>query len=77
MFTRNDSQPHSATTSLEATIASARAGFVCLFSSSEEFEDALISERRAQGRYNRPSWVPIGMFIGTSLIVAGVALLLA
>jgi hypothetical protein len=77
MFTRNDSHQHSAISSLEDTIASARAGFVCLFSSSEEFENALISERRAQGRYGRPSWVPIGLFIGTSLIVAGAALLLA
>ncbi|MGP8119674.1 MAG: hypothetical protein ACLP8B_04030 [Xanthobacteraceae bacterium] len=76
MFTRNDVHKHSAAAALEATIASARAGFVCLFSSSDEYEHALISERRAQGRYGRPSWIPVGMFVGLTLIVAGVALLL-
>jgi len=39
--------------SLEAAAASARAGFACMFSTSEEYETALISERRAQGRYDR------------------------
>ena len=48
--TRN---PHSALMSLEAAAASARGGFACMFSTSEEFETALISERRAQGRYDQ------------------------
>ena len=39
--------------SLEADAASARGGFACLFSSAEEYETALISERRAQGRYDQ------------------------
>jgi hypothetical protein len=63
--------------SLEAAAMSARGGFGCVFSSSDEYENALISERRAQGRYDRASkrW-PIVMFVGCSLIVAGSVLLL-
>ena len=63
--------------SLEADAKSARGGFACLFSSSDEYESALISERRAQGRYNdrRSRW-PIVIFIGCSLVVAGSVLLL-
>jgi hypothetical protein len=66
-----------ALTSLEADAMSARGGFACLFSSSDEYETALISERRAQGRYGqaRSRW-PLMMFIGCSLMVAGVVLLL-
>lgn len=47
-----------------------------MFSSSEEFEMALISERRAQGRYDqrRMRW-PAILFIGCAMIVAGTALL--
>jgi len=63
--------------SLEAAAVSARGGFACLFSSSEEFETALISERRAQGRYDqrRTRW-PAILFIGCAMIVAGTVLLL-
>jgi hypothetical protein len=63
--------------SLENAATSARGGFACMFSTSEEYETALISERRAQGRYDQPSspW-PIVMFVGCSLIVAGSVLLL-
>ena len=57
--------------------ASARAGFACLFSSSDEYETALISERRALGRYKRPSLVPFALFVGFALIVAGAAIILA
>ncbi len=48
-----------------------------MFSSSDEYESALISERRAQGRYqtSRSYW-PIVMFAGCSLAVAGSVLLL-
>lgn len=75
MFMRHEAQQSAA--ALESVIASARAGFVCMFSSSDEYEDALISERRAQGRYRRSGWLPVGLFVGSSLVVAGVALLLA
>ncbi|MDI1265566.1 MAG: hypothetical protein PS018_20155 [bacterium] len=69
--------PQAALMSLEAAATSARGGFACMFSSSEEFEMALISERRAQGRYDqrRTRW-PAIMFVGCAVIVAGTALLL-
>ena len=62
---------------LEAAAASARGGFACLFSSSDEYETALISERRAQGRYGRQKrrW-PTVTFVGVALMVAGTVLLL-
>jgi hypothetical protein len=68
---------HTALMLLEADAVSARGGFACVFSSSDEYETALISERRAQGRYaeQRNRW-PIVMFVGCSLIVAGSVLLL-
>ena len=63
--------------SLEAAAASARGGFACMFSTSDEYESALISERRAQGRYGQPrSHWPIVMFVGCTLVVAGSVLLL-
>lgn len=77
MLTNSDPHQQSALTSLDAMVASARTGFACLFSSSDEYERALISERRAQGRYGRPpSRLPLVMFVGLALIVAGAALLL-
>jgi hypothetical protein len=63
--------------SLEAAATSARAGFACMFSTSDEFETALITQRRAQGRYAPPrSRWPLVMLVGCALIVAGTALLL-
>jgi hypothetical protein len=69
--------PQAALMSLEADAASARGGFACRFSTSEEFEMALITERRAQGRYDqrRMRW-PVIMFTGCALMVAGAVLLL-
>jgi hypothetical protein len=69
--------PNAALVSLEAAAVSARSGFACMFSTSDEFETALIAERRAQGRYDQPRnrW-PVVMFIGCALIVAGASLLL-
>jgi len=62
--------------SLEAAATTARGGFACMFSSSEEFETALISERRAQGRYHqrRTRW-PAILFAGCCVMVVGVVLL--
>ena len=47
-----------------------------MFSSSDEYENALISERRAQGAYGRQRrrW-PAVMLLGCSLAVAGTVLL--
>jgi len=61
---------------LEAAAQAARSGFACMFSTSDEYEAALIAERRAEGRYGRSRFWPITMFIGCGLTVAGVALLM-
>ena len=62
--------------SLEAAAASTRGGFACLFSTSDEYETALISERRAQGRYSRPgSHWPMLMLVGCTLMLTGTVLL--
>ena len=63
--------------SLEAAAVAARGGFACMFSTSDEYETALISERRAQGRYDRrrSRW-PAVIFVGCALMVAGTVLLL-
>jgi hypothetical protein len=61
---------------LEDRAASARGGFACLFSTSDEYETALIAVRRAQGRYGqqRSPW-PMIMFIGCTLMMAATVLL--
>ena len=71
------SNPQAALMSLEAAAASARGGFACMFSTSEEYEMALITERRAQGCYDqrRRRW-PAILFLGCATIVAGAVLLL-
>ncbi|MBV9565750.1 MAG: hypothetical protein JOY90_35650 [Bradyrhizobium sp.] len=62
--------------SLEADAASARGGFACMFSTADEYETALIAERRAQGRYGRPfgPW-PFVMFVGCAMVVSGMVML--
>jgi hypothetical protein len=47
METTRSPDAHAALTSLEAKAVSARGGFACVFSTSDEYERALISERRA------------------------------
>jgi hypothetical protein len=63
--------------SLEAEASSARSGFACVFSTSDEYERALIAQRREEGRYGRPlgPW-PTLMFIGCALMLAGFVLIL-
>ena len=66
---------------LDDAAQAARSGFACLFSSSDEYEAALIAERRAQGRYSgvrtsAPNYTLVAMFVGCSLVVAGVVLLM-
>ncbi len=48
-----------------------------MFWTAEEYETALISERRAQGRYDEPRnrW-PVVMFVGCAMMVVGTVLLL-
>jgi hypothetical protein len=77
MNTTRSENAHAALISLEVAAMSARGGFACMFSTSDEYEMALISERRAQGRYGRPrSRWPAVMFVGCALMVAGTVLLL-
>jgi hypothetical protein len=61
--------PQAALMSLEAAAASARGGFACLFSTADEYESALITERR--------SYWPLALFAGCALMLAGTVLLLA
>jgi hypothetical protein len=70
-------RPRAALISLEAAATTAREGFACMFSTSDEYETALIAQRRAQGRYDQPKsrW-PAVMFAGCALMVAGTVLLL-
>ncbi|MFO1108541.1 MAG: hypothetical protein U1E61_05110 [Bradyrhizobium sp.] len=69
-------KPQAALMALEAAAASARGGFACMFSSSDEYESALITERRAQGLYGRQRrhW-PALIFAGCAAAVAVAALL--
>ncbi|MDN5004934.1 hypothetical protein ACFQZO_29200 [Bradyrhizobium sp. GCM10027634] len=70
--------PQAALMSLEAAASSARGGFACLFSTADEYETALIAERRAQGRYTQShSYWPFVLFLGCAFIVAGTVLLFA
>jgi hypothetical protein len=77
MDTRCNQSPRAALISLEAAAMSARGGFACMFSTSDEYETALITERRAQGRYHqrRSRW-PLVMFAGFALMLACTMLLL-
>jgi hypothetical protein len=75
MMARNQNV-QTALKALETAAASARGGFACMFATSDEYETALISERRAQGRYDPPRsrWALV-MFVGCLLMVAGTVLL--
>ena len=66
--------PQAVLNSLEAAAVSARGGFACIFSTAEEYEAALILERRASGRYTT-RW-PVVMFVGCAMMIAGTVLLL-
>ena len=77
METTRSSDAHAALMSLETKAVSARGGFACMFSTSDEYETALIAERRAQGRYAPPrSRWPLLMLAGFALVLAGAVLLL-
>ena len=72
MNTRRNRGARAALLTLEDHAATARGGFACMFSTSDEYESALISERRSQGRYGRSygAW-PIALFVGCALAIAG------
>jgi len=70
----HDSKPD--LVALEAAVASARSGFACMFSTSDEYEDALISARRAEGRYGSTfNWQPV-VLGGWIFVLAGILLTL-
>ena len=77
MNTRRNRGAQAALLSLEADAVSARGGFACMFSTADEYESAVIAERRAQGRYGRAynPW-PIAMFVACAVAMMGTALLL-
>jgi hypothetical protein len=75
MTARRNRGAQTALLALEADAVSARGGFACVFSTADEYESALIAERRAQGRYGRNPW-PIAMFVACALAMMGTALLL-
>ena len=76
MMMRSDVHQQIALNALDRAVAATRAGFGCLFSGSEDYERALIAERRAEGRYAPPaSRLPWLMFAGLAVLVAGTALL--
>ena len=76
MNIRRNRGAQAALLSLEADAVSARGGFGCMFSTADEYESAVIAERRAQGRYGRAAnpW-PVAMFIACALAMMGTALL--
>jgi hypothetical protein len=76
MVTTRQRAPQATLTMLDVAAEAARAGFACMFSTSDEFEAALIAERRAEGRYRKSSFWPIAFALGCALTVAGAALLL-
>lgn len=75
MATVRDKSQHPAVASLEAIATSARSGFACMFSTSDEYEAALIDQRRAEGRYKQPSRLPAVAFVCCSLAIAAVVLI--
>jgi len=76
MSTVGNQSAQTALMTLEAAAISARGGFACMYSTSDEYEHALISERRAQGRYAAPRrrW-PVVLFVVCTIAVAAVVLL--
>jgi hypothetical protein len=76
MMTSRDRLSNPALISLDAAATAARSGFACMFSSSDEYETALIAQRRAQGRYGvPPSRAPLAAFVATcAAVVAAVVL---
>jgi hypothetical protein len=73
--TRQDS-PRTALMMLDDAAQAARSGFACMFSTADEYEAALIAERRSQGRYGSSHFWPVAMFVGCGLTAAGAVLLM-
>jgi len=76
MATTRHASSHGTLLQLDTAAHAARSGFACMFSTSEEYEAALIAERRAEGRYSQPSYWPYAMAVGCGLTVVGAVLLM-
>ncbi len=76
MNTARSSRADAALIALERAATSARGGFACMFSNSDEYETALITERRAGGRYQKPktNW-PMIAFVACCLMITGFVVL--
>jgi hypothetical protein len=74
----SDNNAQAALTSLDEMAMAARSGFACLFSTADEYEQAVIMRREADGHYRRAfrPW-PVILFIGCVMVMAGTALLLS
>ena len=74
MFDVRSQNSSSDLVSLEAAAASARSDFACIFSTSDEYEAALIDARRAEGRYStRLDWQPL--LLASCIVLLSAALL--
>lgn len=60
---------------LETSAMLAGRAWVCNYSSSDEYEQELISVRRAQGRYTRMRFMPMA-WAGSALVAASVVFLM-
>jgi hypothetical protein len=60
---------------LEGCAESAGRALACAFSSSDEFEAALIAERRAEGRYGPRKYRKRKLMIGAAIFAAAAAFL--
>lgn len=60
---------------LEAAASFAREGFACMFSTSDEYENAIVTARRAEGRYGSPfDWQAL-LLTGCVFILSGALLM--
>lgn len=62
---------------LEGCADSAGRALACMFSSSDEFEAALIAERRAEGRYGPRKYRKQKLFAGAAIALALICVLIA
>lgn len=74
MNTLHTRDSRSALLALETAAATTRAGFACCFSSAAEYEEALITARRAEGRYRGAGRWPHVLFVCGALAVAAFSL---
>ena len=75
MITARSHDTNSDLVALEAAVDFARAGFACMFSTSDEYEHAVIAARRAEGQYDVPFHrLPVLLLGGCAVVLLGVLL---